>query len=255
MKLVLYYQLQRINYTLATKDSSNSTNSSSKEILKNTNDTITINLVQPKINNSTFIEHPFFTVVFFPILVPLIIAYVASRFINKNTEAKLKAETEKIKTSYQPVVLSALQSIQNQIFENKINALKRLNGFKYKYFHYDQRYIDGVPLIDDSYEYYNTIYNNFNNTLFDNFEVFAIDNAILFPSNIQSEFNDLINSIFRVNETRKANDSIWDSNMPPNIETDLKEILNKFETLIDLIREDLHFDNTFIHEFIKTHQK
>src|SRR5690606_8154577 len=91
----------------------------------NSNDAITINVIQPKKDNPSILDNPAFTTFLFPLLVALITTLVVRLITRKSDKAELsKIETEteknqeeisKIKSSYQPIILSSLQNIQNQL--------------------------------------------------------------------------------------------------------------------------------------------
>ena len=231
----------------------------------NSNDAITINVIQPKKDNPSILDNPVFTTFLFPLLVALITTLVVRLITRKSDKAELsKIETEteknqeeisKIKSSYQPIILSSLQNIQNQLFQDKTNSLKELIKSKSEIFNVEQIYHEGDAIIEDTYDYYQNVYLGFSNVILENIKKNSLDNASLFPSNIREKFQNLVGLLYEVYEIQKREFSKKEQNMPSEVEGKLEIISKSFDELIDLIRNDLHFDNTFIHDFIKTYQK
>lgn len=58
----------------------------------------------------------------------------------KSETKKNKAELKRLKNFNQPIVISTLQSVQNEIFEDKINSLKGLIKTKATLFNIEQNY-------------------------------------------------------------------------------------------------------------------
>jgi len=231
----------------------------------NSNDAITINVIQPKKDNPSILDNPAFTTFLFPLLVALITTLVVRLITRKSDKAELsKIETEteknqeeisKIKSSYQPIILSSLQNIQNQLFQDKTNSLKELIKSKSEIFNVEQIYHEGDAIIEDTYDYYQNVYLGFSNVILENIKKNSLDNASLFPSNIREKFQNLVGLLYEVYEIQKREFSKKEQNMPSEVEGKLEIISKSFDELIDLIRNDLHFDNTFIHDFIRTYQK
>lgn len=227
------------------------------------NDSITINLVQPKKENPSFLDNSLITFLF-PIVVPILVTLslrIITRKRDKAELGKIETETEKnqeeitkIKSSYHPIILSSLQNIQNQLFQDKINSLKELIKSKAEIFSVDQSYHEGDAVIQDIYEYYDNVYFGFSTKL-ENIKKNSLDNASLFPSKIRDKFQNLVNLLYQVDEIKKREASNREPNMPYEVKEKLENISKSFDELIDLIRNDLHFDNTFIHNFIDSYQK
>jgi len=218
----------------------------------------TVQVIQPEKGDSGFFDNPVLTSLVFPVLVTILTFLVARLVTSKKDKKdfqKVEAEIEQIKTSFQPIVLNSLQNVQNEIFKDKTSSLKGLIKSKSELFNVEQIYHEGDAIIEDSYDYYQNVYLNFSNTSLSEVKKNSLDNASLFPNHIRIEFQKLLTQIFEINDIQEREFSTQNQNMPTGVETKLETISKSFDRLIDMIRKDLHLDNTFIHDFISEYQK
>ncbi|CAC9974389.1 hypothetical protein [Flavobacterium panici] len=226
---------------------------------------ITVKLIQQESPKSSVFEKPFAKDLGFPLILAVLLVLI-TRFITRKTIkaeiSKLKTETDKnnaeiakVKSSYQPIILNSLQIIQSHLYQDKINSLKNLMKSKSDLFNVKQIYHEGDALIDDIYDYYQTVYNKLSENLIENLKRNALENAGLFPSKIRTKFNKLNGLVYEAYNIQSRHFSVKTQDLPNGMQKLLEDIDAEFEKLIDLIRDDLHFDNTFIHDFIKEYQK
>lgn len=236
------------------------------DTLKNNSDGhITIDVIQSKKEKHSILDSPTFTTFLFPLLVALITTLFLRLMTRKSDKAKLskieneneknQEEISKIKSSYQPIVLSSLQNIQNQLFQDKANSLKELVKSKSDIFNVEEIYHEGDAKIENTYNYYQNVYLDLSNIILENIKKNSLDNSSLFPSNIREKFQNLVGLLYEVYDIQKREFSMKEESMPNEVEGKLAIISKSFDELIDLIRNDLHLDNTFIHDFIKTYQQ
>ncbi len=226
---------------------------------------ITIEAIQSKKDDYSFLTNPILISLVFPLLVTLLTFWITRLLTRKKERAELKrveTETDKnqveinqIKSSFQPIVISSLQSVQNEIFKDKTSSLKDLIKSKSDLFNVEQIYHEGNAIIEDSYEYYRSVYLNFGSSLLNRIKKNSLDNSSLFPNSIRDEFQKLMKSLFEIHEIQKMEFSKEVQDMPAEIEKKLVTISENFDSLIDMMRNDLHLNNTYIHDFISEHQK
>lgn len=231
----------------------------------NATNTVTIQLIQPSKSNTNILESTLFVSFVYPIFVALGTTIVLWYFTRKKERAdllKIKTEADKnqeeikkIKTSYQPIVLSSLQTIQNQLFEDKINALKKLVKFKRYIFHYENHFYEGQPHIESTEDYYYLVYNQFSKQKLDDISESFRNNECLFPTKIRDQFQKLRHDLGGVYHTQQRQYSLKNNEIPEGMEAKLQTISDEFDNLINMIRTDLHFDNSFIHDFIEKYKK
>lgn len=229
------------------------------------NDSLTIEVIGLKKDDSYSLDNPILTYLIFPILITLITFFVVRYFSRKREKQeieKINSETEKnkeeinqLRFSFQPIVISSLQTIQNNIFKDKIDSLKGIIKSKHELYNVNQIYHEGWGIIEDVYHYYQNVYLNFNDVSIENLKNNSLSNASLFPDAIRTEFQTLVSSIFEIREIQKKAFSIRNQEMPSGVKEKLETITQLFNKLIDMIRQDLHLNNTFIHDFIAKHQK
>ena len=230
-------------------------NSNSETTLDNN---YTIKVIQPKKVESGIFDNTVVTSFVFPILIT-VITFLIARFVTRKKDKKdlekVEAEIEQIKTSFQPIVLNSLQNVQNEIFKDKTNSLKGLIKSKSELFNVEQIYHEGYAIIADTYDYYQDVYLNFRKTSLSEVKKNSLDNASLFPNEIRNEFQKLMTQLFEIGDIQDREFSTQNQSMPTDVDKKLEIISNSFDNLIDLIRNDLHLDNTFIHDFISEYQK
>src|SRR5690606_36216805 len=139
-----------------------------------------------------------------------LVVRLITRKSDKAELSKIETETEKsqeeiskIKSSYQPIILSSLQNIQNQLFQDKTNSLKELIKSKSEIFNVEQIYHEDDAIIEDTYDYYQNVYLGFSNVILENIKKNSLDNASLFPSNLREKFQNLVGLLYEVHEIQK----------------------------------------------------
>lgn len=210
-------------------------------------------------------ENSLFTSFIFPLIIAVLTTVIMKKYDKKKDNAeldKLKSDTtkneeeiNKIKTSYQPIVLNSLQTIQSELFKDKVNSLKELIKSKSDIFNVKQTFHEGNAIIEDTHDYYQNIYLGLSDFELKNVETNSLNNGYLFPSDIRNKFQELVRNLNEVYDIQKREMSIQNQSMPDGVEDKMKNISAIYDDLIELIRKDLHFDNTFIHDFIKAYQK
>lgn len=151
--------------------------------------------------------------------------------------------------------MNSLQNIQNEIFKDKFNSLKGIIKSKAELFNVEQFYHEGYEIIDDSYSYYEYVNENLSKIFLENVKQNSLDNASLFPNEIRIEFQNLVNELFSINDYKNKQFSLGNNLMDEKVEKKLIKASDTFDKLIELIRKDLHLDNTFIHDFISVYQE
>lgn len=232
----------------------------SEQTEKNPDQVITVKLIAAETDKPVFFDQLPFNDLIFPLILAFIITIINRRTIKaeisklSSETKKNKAEIAKIKSSYQPIVLNSLQIIQNQLFQDKINSLKDLIKSKSELFNVTQIYHEGEGLIEDEYDYFRNVYLNLSLNLIEDLKKNALSNAGLFPSEIRDKFNKVAALLYGAHDVQRMHFSKHSQDLPAGMQETLQNIYSQFENLIELIRYDLHFDNTFIHDFIKEYQ-
>lgn len=226
---------------------------------------IVVEVIKPKENPEAFYETPLFSSLIFPLVITLLTFFITKYFIRKKERVELdklatdikrnNAEIKMVESSFQPIVLTSLQAIQNELFMDKINSLRALLKSKYVFFKLEREYHKGEPVINDTDQYYQNIYQNFSDDELAKFNENSMMNSSLFSTSIRQGFNELTAQLNDIKNIRKNEYSLQNMNMPQGGDKKLEEINECFSRLIDLIRLDLHLDNTFIHDFISRYQK
>jgi hypothetical protein len=165
---------------------------------------------------------------------------------------KLKTENDKIRKSFQPIVVSSLQTIQNEVLKIKIDALKQLNEIKRDFFEYD-----GPPLSDDytpdTNDYYEHVFFKFNTNRSEGFKKFLLQYSYVFPDVVIKRLK-AVGSL--VEDLTITNSSMDSDHLNPDLNdlNRVKELIEKTDEAIKALRSDLHLDNDFIHKFIEQNQ-
>lgn len=224
-----------------------------------------VEVISSRKEDSSFMTHPVLISFVFPVLVTVITFFFTRLLTRKKEKTELskietdieknKVEISHIRTSFQPLVISSLQAVQNEIFKDKLNSLKELSKSKSDFFNVEQIYHEGEAFIGDTHEYAQNVYWNFTVYPVEKIKKNLLENGSLFPDSIRSEYQKLLKLIYKVYDIQKRENSNENQDMPTGVEVLLMQIAKEFDHLIDMIRKDLHLDNTFIHEFIAEHQK
>lgn len=234
------------------------------------NNAKTVILVTEKRNDSAVKETNWIVSLFIPIII-VIVGGVISHLINKgktNSEIrkikgdtkktdveiqKLITENEKLKKSFQPIVIATLQSIQDKVTPSKIDALKLLVQLKNELIHYEQQYCEGDPVVPNLDEFLRLMFFNFEPSKYYRFKEFHDNYSYLFPDNVFEILKKIKIKLSAFNETKKSFDSVCDYTDEPSTVDRKKfiEIIDLYDNAILAIRKDCHLDTSFIHDFIE----
>lgn len=166
---------------------------------------------------------------------------------------KMRIETEFLKNSFQPHILSILKDTQKVILNEKLDGLKQLVTLSRSYFSFEKRYIDGEEESLDEHEYYQNFYNKFGKFGYNEFQKFIADYEYLYPVSVIEHFQPIRKDIQKLYDSNKRSNSLqelWMTNEDFDI---LKELPDKFQNAINAVRKDLHLDNSFVHQFLETY--
>lgn len=240
-------------------------NTSNKNIpINNSTSSTHIEQTDKKNIEKSFYECDIFISIFIPLIVT-ILTFLAQRWWfrkkerneNKKLELDIAKATEDIitlKKSFQPIVLSTIQLTQQTLVNDKIEALKELAAFRYNLFNLDQDFVDGIPLIDDIYDYYQNIYQNLSESTIKEITTITLKKGYIFPNNINKNLNLIIYDIKEIYDISKKEMSKQSMEMPNDVKLKLDELSDKLNSVIDDIRLDLHIDNNYIHQFIEKYK-
>lgn len=202
------------------------------------------------------IDNPWIISFLIPILVAGIIAFIAHRFgyrKNKIEIDKLMTETERLKKSFQPIVIDTLNSVQNKIIDKKLDALSELIVLRSEFTSFEQIYDEeGEPVFPDEYDYLRHIFLHFGPEKHSKFRKFHDKFSFIFPDKTYGKFQILLFSINEMKNNYEMFQAVYDGSIePPSSYTDLvrQTILNIDNTIME-IRKDCHLDSSFIHDFI-----
>jgi len=244
-------------------DQSNNTTKVIKDSIKVIDTTAIINnaktviLVQEKSKESMPKDTDWTTGLLLPILVAIGVGFVSYFFSKRKTDAevkKLNIENENLKKSFQPIVIATLQSIQDKIVPEKIDALKKLVQLKNDFTYFDQQYCEGDPVtVTDEYEFTKLIFFGFSGKKHDNFKIWYDNYSYYFPDNVFVLLSNQKNKLFSFNESKKSFDSVCDRDdyASGTYNKVIIEIIDLFEQCVLAIRKDCHLDTSFIHDFIE----
>lgn len=208
-------------------------------------------------------ESTILTSFIYPALVALIVLYV-TRALNKKknkseqkklTEEidKVRVETENMKKSFQPIVISTLQSIQDEIIPSKIDALKKLVALKNDFAFFEQQFCEGDPVVPNLEEFLRLLYFNFGYIKLNDFKKYHDEYSYLFPNNVFKILKNLKTELSILDGNKKSFNSIYDGDMEPSKRdiNHIKKTIDLYDEAILAIRKDCHLDTSFIHEFIE----
>ncbi len=193
----------------------------------------------------------------FPFIIAIgtvIITNLISRKKRKAEVKKLNAEIEVIKQRFQPVVISTLIKTHEFLIEDKINALRKLLEFKENLMHVDISYHDGRANIDDVDLYYDAIYEKIGDTEENTIKSIISKYGYLFRDRIVEKMNKLSSDISKIHHIQKEEFSMRNREMPDEAASLVSSLSNRLSDIIELIREDLHINDDFIHTFINSYK-
>jgi hypothetical protein len=209
-------------------------------------------------------EYPLIGVLLVPVLISLVGIWV-SHFLNKRkfdgeinnlkTQSnKNKAETEKIKKSFQPIVVGTIQGVRDKLIDKKIKALEVLAYHNSQFMEADEQFYgpDGDPILELS-DYYDSMFINYSPSKFDEFKKYKNEFSYFFGEESFKVFKDLFEKIENMVVTR---DSYYreEVEQDPRMENVVKSIIESFGHLSTCLRKELHLDNTYIEDFIRENQ-
>lgn len=208
-----------------------------------------------------------------PTLVALFIATISFFFNRKKTRQeinslkvntkksnveieKLQLENEQIKRSFQPVVLSTIQAVQDNIIKDKIQGLKLLLKLKAEFLDWEYENLEGDRVLPTTENYFISIYKNYSETKTQEHNKFHQEFAYLFSDKVLSKLNELL---YKILDLKEDNYSFYDIHDPTDLPHKeslklIKEIEELFNESISMVRFECLLDNSFIHEFIETYK-
>lgn len=257
-------------------DQSNNTTKAVKDSVKVIDTTAIINnaktviLVQEKVKDAVIKETDWTGSLFIPLII-VVLGGFFSYFMNKNridieiskikgetlkTDAeieKLISENEKLKKSFQPIVIATLQSIQDKIVPSKIDSLKTLVHIRNEFTFHEQQYDEGDPIVPDHDRFLDLLFYNFSFSKFQNFSKFHDDYSYLFPDSVFSIMKNLKFILSKLNENKNYFNSLGDPDLEASRRDrdEIEKIIKLFDEAILAIRKDCHLDTSFIHDFIE----
>lgn len=205
-------------------------------------------------------ENSIFPELIFPIAVAAITAYIMNRVNAKKNRAemdKLKAETDHLKRSFQPIVFSAMNAIHEKIFDKKLEALNNLIAIRNQIISYKPIFTeeDGEPYYPKDEELYEIIFKEFSNDYYDLFKDFHSNYSYLFPDSVLNRNESLV---AKMRELRDDQMMFWDAFEGNNEVSVGHEIANNMKVAIDMIEKSIldircecHLDTTYIKDFIE----
>lgn len=171
----------------------------------------------------------------------------------KTQSKKNKAETEKIKKSFQPVVVGTIQSVNDKLVETKIKALKELTQHKSEFTNIEQQYYEGEPVFD-YHEFLDSVFIRYSYKQFEELKRYKDEFSYFFAEKTFERFTRLFNAMRSLYETRKSFESVDDGNLNHGSDNEVEKIIKLYDEVFESLRGELHLDNTFIDDFIKSNQ-
>ena len=238
--------------------------SSEYKVYKKNDNIIVIEQKEKSEGAKELYENPVFISFVFPLVLILISFFIARWWFRKKEQkekekldfevSKLDEEIKQIKSSFQPIVLATIQSTQDKLLQDKIIALKEVVAFRIKLYTIKQFYINGKPFISDTDQYYNSIYQNVNSKMQLDMEKIVSEKAYLFPDDIQEKMNLILFEIGEICNIQGRESSIQNMNIPDDAKEKVSRLADVFESVIKLIRENLHINDSFVDDFIEKYK-
>lgn len=201
------------------------------------------------------------TLVLFPIILIIVsgaITYLFNRNMKKKELSKIDEEIKNLKLSHQPMVIATLQKTQDYILKDKIEVLKGVLQFRSNVFTVTLEFDDGIPNINDTSEYCNYIYINIENKTLSDYKSSVSQKKYFFKKDIIDNIDETITIYQDILYEKLKRESITEKN-PFEAPDDFTQELNKIEisidSLIEMIRVDLHLNNDFINKFLEDNKK
>lgn len=195
------------------------------------------------------------------LVVPVLVAFLTTLLINLLNRKKRRAELEKmnseidaLKNRFQPMVISTLIKTHEILINDKINALRELLDFKEKLMHVDISYHDGIANVENIDGYLDAIYENICDSDIKNISTIIGKYGYLFRDKIVEKMNDLLSDLSRIYHIQQEKFSMRDRDMPDEAGSIVALLSKRFLDIIELIREDLHINDDFMHKFISNYK-
>lgn len=202
------------------------------------------------------------------IIVPIVIAFgtiIITRLFDRNKRKKelkqLTVQIEKteneinqIKASFQPLVLATLQKIHETLLQDKIDALKKIAGFRARIFSLSNTYYEGHAMLDESYDFYSQIFWSIGELEILEFQKILSEKGYIFPNTIIDNLSEIYKVLKSIEDDSKLQESMKDQSMPIDSMSKIDNLNELLETTIKEIRTDLHIDNSYIHDFIEKYK-
>jgi hypothetical protein len=256
---------------MAQGDTTFLTSDSSLVQIKRGNETILI--VNDKEEKQTSAETNWNTTLWIPLIIVVagaIISYLINRSktkseiakidkeSNKITEeiGKMQVETEMLKNSFLPHVLSTLQSVQNKVVDLKLTGLKRILILREDFQRHEQQFFEGEPIVPDYHEFIRLLFLRYSSSMFSEFESFDNEFSYLFPDKVLNELKDLKRKLKDLQESSDSYASMEDLELSIGKDSEklVEDIIQLYDKCIHLIRTDCLLDNEFIHDFISRYK-
>lgn len=194
------------------------------------------------------------------LVIPLIVSVLAAAFThflgrnkNKREIDKLTVETEKIKNSFQPVVVATIQSVNDKLLDTKIKALINITKIKSEFIDVEQQYYEGDPVFDYD-DFLESVFRKFTVEQFNSIKQFKDDFSYFLSKKSFEEFNTLYIKLEELYQSRLTFYSVDDGETDYGMDEEIKLILTLFERVLNEMRNELHLDNTFVEDFIRANQ-
>jgi len=210
-------------------------------------------------NNSTsYLE------IFKLVVVPIVVTFgtiIITRLFDRNKRKKeleqltiqikkTENEIDQIKASFQPLVLATLQKVHETLLQDKIDALKKIAGFRARIFSLSNTYYEGHAMLDESYDFYSQIFWGIGELEVIEFQKILSEKGYIFPNTIIDNLSEIYKVLKSIEDDAKLQASLMDQSMPSDSISKIEDLNKLFETTIEEIRIDLHIDNRYIHDFI-----
>lgn len=248
------------------------------KVSKNIDNVIVIEQKEKDKEPSSLLDNPLISILLLPLFVAVLTAFITARITTRSQKRKEKAEIDKtnqevenlkkenakvneeisqMKISFQPIVLSSLQKIQDSLLEKKLKALDRIVLFDLKLYDIDEIYIDGERETESKKAYFDLVYQQkINSEVHKLYENFSINYANVFSNEIRNKIWDIREDLRTIADiqTREYSKTPKNQNMPEDAYNKLLGLKEKIRSTIDLIRNDLFLDETFIRDFINKYK-
>ncbi|MEP4091772.1 hypothetical protein [Reichenbachiella sp.] len=219
--------------------------------------TTTIETSRPNESTSWY-EETWATSLLFPLIIAVIVAKTTNFMSARKSRAeleKVKEETDKLKKSFQPIVFSALHSIQEKTIGQKINGLKELIEVRNKITSYKPIYSEeGEPQYPQGRALHEVLFKEFEYKYCESFSVFHDNFSFLFPDQIMDRNKFILQRLLKLHDDTGMYWDAVDGNPSVTIGYESADYVCKtidmIEESINDIRKDCHLDSTFIGEFI-----